>query len=68
MIKGGALDKYGKPNEKTPAKWLNNYVDYAANAPGAEGGQSSVVVKEEPQELLRKVGVAASLLGAVYRP
>lgn len=28
MIKDGALDKYGKPNENTPAKWLQNYVDY----------------------------------------
>lgn len=30
LIKEGALDKYGKPNENTPAKWLQNYVDYSA--------------------------------------
>ncbi|XP_042227089.1 H/ACA ribonucleoprotein complex subunit 4-like isoform X2 [Homarus americanus] len=28
MIKDGTLDKYGKPNENTPAAWLKNYVDY----------------------------------------
>ena len=33
MIKDGALDKYGKPNENTPAKWLQNYTDYNAPVP-----------------------------------
>mgnify|MGYP007016987218 CR=1 FL=1 len=28
MIKQGLLDKYGKPNEKTPSDWLTSYVDY----------------------------------------
>merc|ERR1712086_1101043 len=28
MIKKGKLDKYGKPNENTPADWRNSYVDY----------------------------------------
>jgi H/ACA ribonucleoprotein complex subunit 4 len=28
MIKKGVLDKYGKPNEKTPGDWRNSYVDY----------------------------------------
>lgn len=48
MIKQGALDKYGKPNENTPADWLQNYVDY------------SVIKKEEPDAEVpqqRKVGV-----------
>nr|CAD7194127.1 unnamed protein product [Timema douglasi] len=35
MIKEGLLDKYGKPNEKTPKDWLNSYVDHS--------------VKEEPK-------------------
>ncbi|KAK8725740.1 hypothetical protein OTU49_010452 [Cherax quadricarinatus] len=30
MIKDGTLDKYGKPNENTPADWLHSYVDYNA--------------------------------------
>jgi len=28
MIKGGMLDKYGKPNENTPKDWRSSYVDY----------------------------------------
>ena len=28
MISEGLLDKYGKPNEKTPRDWLTSYVDY----------------------------------------
>ncbi|KMQ97369.1 h aca ribonucleoprotein complex subunit 4-like protein [Lasius niger] len=30
MIVEGTLDKYGKPNENTPATWLQNYTDYSA--------------------------------------
>lgn len=37
MIKEGLLDKYGKPNEKTPKDWMTSYVDYS-------------VVKKEPEE------------------
>jgi H/ACA ribonucleoprotein complex subunit 4 len=29
LIKEGKLDKYGKPNESTPADWLKGYVDYS---------------------------------------
>ncbi|MES1915884.1 MAG: centromere/microtubule-binding protein cbf5 [Cercozoa sp. M6MM] len=29
MIKEGKLDKYGKPNENTPADWKKSYEDYA---------------------------------------
>lgn len=32
MIVEGKLDKYGKPNENTPADWLSNYQDYSATA------------------------------------
>uniref|UniRef100_H3B207 H/ACA ribonucleoprotein complex subunit DKC1 n=1 Tax=Latimeria chalumnae TaxID=7897 RepID=H3B207_LATCH len=28
MIKQGLLDKHGKPNDKTPVSWSNEYVDY----------------------------------------
>ncbi|CAH1642089.1 unnamed protein product [Spodoptera littoralis] len=28
LISQGKLDKFGKPNENTPAEWLNSYVDY----------------------------------------
>lgn len=30
LIQQGKLDKFGKPNENTPAEWLNSYVDYKA--------------------------------------
>nr|CAG4644849.1 EOG090X07JL [Leptodora kindtii] len=32
MIKEGLLDKYGKPNDKTPADWLTSYVDLMKTA------------------------------------
>lgn len=32
LISEGKLDKYGKPNENTPAEWLNSYVDYKASS------------------------------------
>jgi len=31
LIEKGQLDKYGKPNEKTPEVWLKNYTDFSAN-------------------------------------
>ncbi|KAK7793801.1 hypothetical protein R5R35_013017 [Gryllus longicercus] len=44
LIKQGLLDKYGKPNEKTPADWLQSNPDYSA-----------VTVKiEEEEEVVRK--------------
>ncbi|XP_040574475.1 H/ACA ribonucleoprotein complex subunit 4 [Lepeophtheirus salmonis] len=43
MIKSGKLDKYGKPNENTPANWKPSYEDY--NIKPAEG---AVTVKKEP--------------------
>nr|CAG4651883.1 EOG090X07JL [Triops cancriformis] len=41
MVKQGLLDKYGKPNEKTPKDWLSSYVDLSANG---------ATVKDEFQE------------------
>ncbi|EDQ93110.1 uncharacterized protein MONBRDRAFT_17370 [Monosiga brevicollis MX1] len=29
LIAAGKLDKYGKPNEKTPSEWLSGYTDYS---------------------------------------
>jgi len=39
MIKQGLLDKFGKPNEKTPADWLSGYKEY-----------TQVEVKKEPED------------------
>lgn len=29
LVAAGKLDKYGRPNENTPAQWLTGYVDYS---------------------------------------
>merc|ERR1712172_48338 len=61
MIKKGKLDKYGKPNENTPADWRNSYVDY--NIKTESNGDSSepkkavvaeVDVKKEPVDETKK--------------
>jgi len=41
MKSDGKLDKYGRPNENTPAKWNAEYTDY--NASAAEGTTSAPV-------------------------
>lgn len=43
LVAAGKLDKYGRPNENTPAEWLTGYVDYGALANGA-------AVKTEPTD------------------
>ncbi|KIX09896.1 centromere/microtubule-binding protein cbf5 [Rhinocladiella mackenziei CBS 650.93] len=43
MKSDGKLDKYGRPNEATPAKWTAEYTDY--NAPA--DGTTSAPVKEK---------------------
>jgi len=47
----GKLDKFGRPNEATPAKWTAGYKDF--NAPlGTETAAPAAVeaIKEEPKE------------------
>ncbi|KAK3877856.1 hypothetical protein Pcinc_017481 [Petrolisthes cinctipes] len=54
MIKGGTLDKYGKPNENTPATWLEGYVDYSSKGikkePQEETTASAAIATQQPQE------------------
>ncbi|CAJ0598400.1 unnamed protein product [Cylicocyclus nassatus] len=45
MIKDGLLDKFGQPNEKTPANW--KVVDYSAETPKIK---KEVEVKKEAEE------------------
>lgn len=45
LVSAGKLDKYGRPNENTPAEWLTGYVDYSALSNGA-----SATIKTEPSE------------------
>merc|ERR1711997_198201 len=49
MIKKGKLDKYGKPNENTPADWRNSYVDY--NIKTESNGDSSETKKAVEAEV-----------------
>ncbi|KAL7979425.1 hypothetical protein Chor_004583 [Crotalus horridus] len=48
MIKQGLLDAHGKPNEKTPQAWKNDYVDYNRVSVKKEE-------KTEPEEKKRKI-------------
>jgi len=45
MIANGKLDKYGKPNENTPANWSKEYVDVN---PAPENGESKMEVEVKP--------------------
>lgn len=43
LVASGKLDKFGRPNENTPAEWLTGYVDYSKLSNGAS-------VKAEPAD------------------
>jgi H/ACA ribonucleoprotein complex subunit 4 len=47
MIKEGKLDKYGRPNEKTPNNWLSQYINYNA-ANGQEEKSKPTIKTEKP--------------------
>ncbi|KAJ4423833.1 centromere/microtubule-binding protein cbf5 [Gnomoniopsis sp. IMI 355080] len=49
----GKLDKYGRPNEATPAKWTDSYTDY--NAPAAEGQEAAKPKAAESSELPKTI-------------
>lgn len=53
----GKLDKYGRPNEATPAKWTDSYTDYNAPAPGTEAATKPT--EATPAELPQAVAPAA---------
>lgn len=53
LIKDGKLDKFGRPNETTPASWKNGFVDYAAGQVG-EAKPAQASVKAEPMEVDEK--------------
>jgi H/ACA ribonucleoprotein complex subunit 4 len=44
----GKLDKYGRPNEATPAKWSEAYTDY--NAPASGEGTAAAPVQEKTSQ------------------
>jgi len=61
LIADGKLDKYGRPNEKTPTEWSAGYVDYSGGQQGVNGNGSQaatpvkaeqVSIKPEPVEAM----------------
>ncbi|PNF29676.1 H/ACA ribonucleoprotein complex subunit 4 [Cryptotermes secundus] len=50
LIKQGLLDKFGKPNERTPSSWLTGYVDYSVHTEKDE--------QEEEQSRKRKLSAS----------
>ncbi|KAM7196513.1 Pseudouridine synthase [Naviculisporaceae sp. PSN 640] len=51
MKADGKLDKFGRPNEATPAKWTESYKDYGAPAPPADESAAAPATpaKAEPE-------------------
>lgn len=47
MKADGKLDKYGRPNEATPAKWNNDYKDFNAPLDGSAPAPAQIKAAEE---------------------
>jgi H/ACA ribonucleoprotein complex subunit 4 len=45
---GGKLDKYGRPNESTPAKWKEEYKDFTAPDSADGPAPSTAAVEDTP--------------------
>lgn len=45
----GKLDKFGRPNEATPAKWTSGYQDYSAPATTDDAAAAAAASMPEPQ-------------------
>ncbi|KAK7749443.1 centromere/microtubule-binding protein cbf5 [Cytospora paraplurivora] len=45
----GKLDKYGRPNEATPAKWTDSYTDYSGNGQAAPEKATEAASAELPK-------------------
>ncbi|KAH8765074.1 Centromere/microtubule-binding protein cbf5 [Diaporthe sp. PMI_573] len=55
----GKLDKYGRPNEATPAKWTDSYTDYsAAGAEAAAAKPTEAAAADLPQTVAPAAVVA----------
>jgi len=60
MIKQGTLDKYGKPNENTPADWKSSYVDYNLKMEAAPAPASVPAPVKAEGERKRKLSTTGS--------
>lgn len=49
MKADGKLDKYGRPNEATPAKWNNDYKDYNAPLDGSAPTPAAIDAPVAPE-------------------
>lgn len=57
----GRLDKYGRPNESTPAKWTAGYMDYSAtDATAAAAAAADSTTEKADQKLGGKEETAAA--------
>lgn len=65
MIKEGLLDKYGKPNEKTPSGWRSAYYDLSAEQ--ANGDGKKAIKKEQDEEETQKPAVAPAVKESLKR-
>uniref|UniRef100_A0AC35TLZ9 PUA domain-containing protein n=1 Tax=Rhabditophanes sp. KR3021 TaxID=114890 RepID=A0AC35TLZ9_9BILA len=50
MVEAGTLDKFGKPNEKTPSDWKNAFVDYSLSKKDLKRSSKVTVEDQEPVE------------------
>ncbi|KAK5459582.1 centromere/microtubule-binding protein cbf5 [Exophiala xenobiotica] len=50
MKSDGKLDKYGRPNDATPAKWTSGYTDYNAPLEGSGPGSAAAPVAEKTSQ------------------
>lgn len=64
MIVEGKLDKHGKPNENTPADWLQNYTDYStpADVKSEDNGSEIAGKKRKYEDAVTAVGPAEVLV------
>lgn len=65
MKADGKLDKYGRPNEATPAKWNTEYKDFNAPLEGAEPVSSAVISAPETPAKITASSPAESPAGDV---
>jgi H/ACA ribonucleoprotein complex subunit 4 len=54
----GKLDKYGRPNDATPAKWTDSYTDYSAAAATAAAKPTEAAAADLPQTVAPAAVVA----------
>lgn len=58
LIASGKLDKFGKPNDKTPKEWLTGYTDY--NKPKQSNGNQAAEEEDEIVGGKRKLSIGSA--------